>query len=54
MLGKKDPQVSFGQLEASDRIPHGHFLMQIDQKIDWKLFQETLEGLYRTRRRQPS
>jgi IS5 family transposase len=54
MLGKKDPQMSFGQLEASDRVPKGHFLMQIDRKIDWRPIQETLEGLYRCRRGRPS
>jgi diadenosine tetraphosphatase ApaH/serine/threonine PP2A family protein phosphatase len=37
MRDKKDPQMSFGQLEASDRVPKGHFLIQIDYKIEWKL-----------------
>lgn len=54
MLGKKDPQVSFGQLEAAHRVPRGHFLKTIEKKIDWGPIEEELEGLYPSKRGRPS
>ena len=54
MLGKKDPQISFGQMEAANRVCKGHFLMQIDRKVDWRPIEKALEGLYRSRRGRPS
>ena len=54
MLGKRDPQMSFGQVEAAGWVPQGHFLMQIDCKIDWRSIEGELEGLYVSRRGRPS
>ena len=54
MLGKKDGQLSFGQVEASRRVSQGHFLKRIEEKVDWKPMEELLEGLYPSRRGRPS
>lgn len=54
MLGKKDGQLSFGQVEASHRVSSGHFLKRIEEKIDWKPMEALLEGLYPSRRGRPS
>jgi transposase, IS5 family len=46
MLGKPSGQRGFGDLEATSRIPEGHFLKKIDSQIDWRPFQKVLEPLY--------
>jgi IS5 family transposase len=46
MLGKQSGQMGFGDLEATGRLPEGHFLKKIDGQIDWRPFQEVLEPLY--------
>lgn len=45
MLRKKRQQATLGELEAAGRVPQGHFLRQVDQKIEWQPFQAELEGL---------
>ena len=54
MLGKKRQQTTFGELEAEARVPQGHFLRQVDHKIDWQPFQAELERLNPSRRGRPS
>lgn len=49
MLGKKQGQMSFGEMEAAHRVPEGHFLRQIDKQINWQPFLEAMEGLYHPR-----
>lgn len=53
MLGKKSPQMSFGQLEAEKHIPQGHFLRQIDEHLDWRPFTAALAPLYHPDRGRP-
>ncbi len=53
MLGKKSGQMGFGEMEAAGRVPEGHFLREIDRKIDWRPFEETPSGLYHPRRGRP-
>jgi IS5 family transposase len=53
MLGKKSPQMSFGDLELDHRLPKEHFLRQIDGQIDWRPFEESLKGLYHPRLGRP-
>jgi IS5 family transposase len=54
MLGKKQGQMSFGELEAAHRVPQSHFLLQIQGKIDWQPFQEALAELYHPNCGRPS
>ncbi len=54
MLGKKDLQLSFGQVETAHRVPKGHFLLRIDRQIDWAPVEQELEGLYSSPRGRPS
>ena len=54
MLGKKEPQPSFGDLEMEQRLSPGHFLGQIDKKLDWQPFAAVLAELYPSRRGRPS
>jgi len=53
MLGKKPGQMSFGEMEAAQRVPAGHFLRRIEEQIDWQPFQEALAGLYHPRQGRP-
>ncbi len=54
MLGKPSGQMGFGDLEATGRVPAGHFLQKIDGQIDWLPFQKLLEPLYHPSRGRPS
>ncbi len=54
MLGKKEPQMSFGDLELDQRLSKEHFLRQIDEKIDWRPLEEPLKALYHPRLGRPS
>ena len=36
MVGKQSGQMGFGDLEATGRVPEGHFLKKIDSQIDWR------------------
>jgi IS5 family transposase len=54
MLGKKSGQMGFGDLEATDRVPAGHFLKKINDQIDWQPFEKALESLYHPRLGRPS
>jgi IS5 family transposase len=54
MLGKKDGQLSFGQIETAHRVPKDHFLLRINEQIDWRPIEQMLEGLYPSRRGRPS
>jgi IS5 family transposase len=53
MLGKKQGQMSFGEMEAAHRVPAGHFLLKIEKQIDWQPFQEALVELYHPRQGRP-
>ena len=46
MLGKQTVQMGFGDLEATSRVPFGHFLKKIEAQIDRRPFQKVLEPLY--------
>ena len=54
MLGKKSGQMGFGDMEATDRVPEGHFLKKINDQIDWQPFEKALESLYNPRLGRPS
>lgn len=54
MLGKQSGQMGFGDLEATGRVPEGHFLKKIDGQIDWRPFQKVLEPLYHPTQGRPS
>jgi IS5 family transposase len=54
MLGKKSGQMGFGDMEATGRVPEGHFLRKIDGQIDWRPFEEVLEPLYHPKLGRPS
>ena len=54
MLGKQSGQMGFGDLEATGRVPEGHFLKKIDGQIDWRPFQKVLEPLYYPTQGRPS
>jgi transposase, IS5 family len=54
MLGKKDPQPSFSDLEMEQRLSSGHFLRQIDNQLDWKPFAVMFQELYPSHRGRPS
>jgi transposase, IS5 family len=54
MLGKQSGQMGFGDLEATGRVPEGHFLKKIDGQIDWRAFQKVLEPLYHPTQGRPS
>jgi IS5 family transposase len=54
MLGKKQPQMSFGDLALDQRLSKKHFLRQIDAKIDWSPLEEPLKILYHPRLGRPS
>jgi IS5 family transposase len=54
MLGKKNGQLTFGQVEASRRVPKDHFLRRIHKAVDWRPLEQMLEGLYPSRRGRPS
>ena len=45
MLGKQSGQMGFGDLEATGRVPEGHFLKKIDGQINWRPFEKVLEPL---------
>jgi IS5 family transposase len=53
MLGKKQGQMSFGEMETAHRVPEGHFLLKIEKQIDWQPFQEALASLYHPRHGRP-
>ena len=36
----------FGELEAAHGVSREHFLIQINQKLDWTPFETVLQGLY--------
>ena len=36
MLGKQSGQKRFGDMEATGRVPEGHFLKKIDGQINWR------------------
>lgn len=54
MLGKKSGQMGFGDMEATGRVPEGHFLKKIDGQIDWRPFEKLLEPLYHPTQGRPS
>jgi IS5 family transposase len=54
MLGKLSGQMGFGDLEATSRLPEGHFLKKIDQQIAWHPFEKLLEPLYHPKLGRPS
>ena len=54
MLGKQSGQMGFGDLEATGRVPEGHFLKKIDGQIDWRPFEKVLEPLYHPKLGRPS
>jgi IS5 family transposase len=54
MLGKREPQPSFSDLEREQRLSPGHFLRQIEMSIDWQPFTALLQELYPSRRGRPS
>jgi IS5 family transposase len=54
MLGKKEPQPSFGDLQIEQRLSPGHFLRQIDNQMDWQPFAALLQELYPSHRGRPS
>ena len=54
MLGKQSGQMGFGDLEATGRVPEGHFLKKIDGQIDWRPFEQVLEPLYHPTLGRPS
>jgi IS5 family transposase len=54
MLGKKNSQLTFGEVEASRRVPRDHFLRRIDKAVNWRPVEQMLEGLYSSRRGRPS
>jgi IS5 family transposase len=54
MLGKLSGQMGFGDLEATGRLPEGHFLKKIDQQVAWRPFEKLLESLYHPNRGRPS
>lgn len=54
MLGKKEPQPSFSDLEREQRLSPRHFLRQIETKIKWRPFEVLLQELYPSRRGRPS
>jgi transposase, IS5 family len=54
MLGKQSGQMGFGDLEATGRVPEGHFLKKIDSQIDWRAFQKVLDPLYHPTQGRPS
>ena len=54
MLEKQSGQMRFGDLEATGRVPDGHFLKKIDSQIDWRSFQKLLAPLYHPTQGRPS
>src|SRR5512137_1031641 len=54
MVGKQSGQMGFGDLEATGRVPEGHFLKKIDSQINWRSFQKVLESLYHPTQGRPS
>ena len=54
MLGKQSGQMGFGDMEATGRVPEGHFLKKIDGQIDWRPFEKVLEPLYHPTLGRPS
>ena len=54
MLGKQSGQMGFGDMEATGRVPEGHFLKKIDGQIDWRPFKKVLEPLYHPTLGRPS
>jgi IS5 family transposase len=54
MLGKQSGQMGFGDLEATGRVPAGHFLKKIDGQMDWRPFEKVLEPLYHPKLGRPS
>ncbi len=54
MVGKQSGQMGFGDLEATSRVPDGHFLRKIDGQIDWRPFEKVLEPLYHPTQGRPS
>ena len=53
MLGTSG-QMGFGDMEATGRVPAGHFLKKIDGQIDWRPFEKVLEPLYHPKLGRPS
>jgi transposase, IS5 family len=54
MQGKQSGQMGFGDLEATSRLPDGHFLRKIDSQIDWRPFEKVWEPLYHPKLGRPS
>jgi IS5 family transposase len=54
MLGKQSGQMGFGDMEATGRVPEGHFLKKIDGQINWRPFQKLMEPLYHPTQGRPS
>ena len=54
MLGKKSGQMGFGDMEATGRVPEGHFLKKINGQIDWQPFEKVMEPLYHPNLGRPS
>jgi hypothetical protein len=54
MLQKLSGQMGFGGLEATGRVPDGHFLKKIDSQIDWRPFGKVLDLLYHLQLGRPS
>ena len=54
MLGKQSGQMGFGDLEARERLPEGHFLRKVDSQIDWRPFEKLMAPLYHPTKGRPS
>jgi len=46
--------MGFGDMEATSRVPAGHFLKKIDDQLDWQPFENVLEPLYHPNLGRPS
>ena len=46
MLGKQTGQRGFGDLEAAKRMSDSHFLLKINNQIDWQPFEKLMAPLY--------
>jgi transposase, IS5 family len=54
MVGKQSGQMGFGDLEATGRVPEGHFLKKIDEQINWQPFEKVMAPLYHPTLGRPS
>src|SRR4030043_469399 len=54
MLGEQWGQMGFGDMEATGRVPAGHFLKKVDGQINWRPFEKIMEPLYHPPQGRPS